>query len=305
MRLARLTYVSLILFAACGGDDSSKADAADNGFVTPAVALKANMEVSSDNWMEIGPADLSCLGMPSSDVATGDAVTLNTKVSDFQSGNAVPGAMVKAFHDIDFTAPFDTKMSDTNAMVSVMIPAGTKRYGFQMTSSSSLPTFLLNQYVDPTKVTGGVTTDPTKIQTVSMVTAATLNALIGQTRMVGTGVVAGALRDCQHHEMSGFIATVSSTKGSATPIGGGEAYYFDPAVGLPVRHNQAAFGSADGLFMIIQLPATAPQGYVQMWGFPTDADVAKGMAGLKLIAELQVPIIADNVITGSYEPVRQ
>jgi len=299
----RLTFVSLCFLIACGGDDAGHADAADNGFATPTVSLRANMEVSSDNWSEIGPADLSCLGMASSDVATAAEVTLNTKVNDFQSGNAVPGASVKAFKDIDYTTPFDTKMSDTNAMVSVTIPAGTKRYGFQMTSSSSLPTFLLNQYVDPTKVTGGVTTDPSKIQTVSMVTAATLNALIGQTRMVGTGVVAGALRDCQNHEVSGFIATVSSTKGTATPLG--EAYYFDPAVGLPVRHHQASVASADGLFMIIQLPATNPQGYVQMWGFPTEADIAKGMAGLKLIAELQVPIIADNVITGSYEPLRQ
>ena len=45
-------------------------------------------------------------------------------------------------------------------------------------------------------------------------------------------------------------------------------------------------------------------GYVQAWGFPTDADKDMGKAGLKLIAELQVPILMDTVITGSYEPKR-
>ena len=49
---------------------------------------------------------------------------------------------------------------------------------------------------------------------------------------------------------------------------------------------------------------TSPMGYVQMWGFPTAADMAMGKAGLKLIAELQVPLLSDTVITGSYEPLR-
>lgn len=304
MRLALALCPSLFLVVACGGEPEMP-DAPDNGFATPTVTLKANMEVMTDVWMEVGPADLSCLGTPSSDVATATMVTLNTKVTDFQSGNAVPSAMVTAFQGQNYTQPFAMATSDTMANVSLDIPAGTKRYGFQMMGTGILPTFLLNQIVDPAQVMNMMTTDPSRIQSVSMVTAATLNALIGQTRIPGTGVVAGALRDCQLREMSGFIATMSSTQGTASPFMGGETYYFDPAVGLPVRHNQQQFASADGLYMIIQLPATNPTGYVQMWGFPTDADLAKGMSGLKLIAELQVPVLADAVITGSYEPLRQ
>jgi hypothetical protein len=303
------TIVSLSLapVVACGGDDSSTPDAEDeSGFTTPTVTLKANMEVSEDNWSEIGAADLSCLNMASSDVATASAITLNTKVTDFQSGNAVPSAMVTAFKNQDYMTVFDTKTSDAStAEVSISIPAGTKRYGFRMTSGSALPTLLLNQYVDPAKVTNMVTTDPSKIQSVSNATAALLPALIGQTRTPGTGVIAGALRDCQRHEISGYIAAVSSTSGTATPIAGAQAYYFSDSVGLPQHHREAPYASKDGLFMVIQLPAGTPTGYVQMWGFPTDADLAMGKAGMKLIAELQVPVIADTVITGSYEPIRQ
>jgi hypothetical protein len=302
-----LASLSLAPLAACGGDDSTPdaMEEDDSGFTTPTVTLKANKEISDDNWMEVGDADLTCLNMASSDVATAGAVTLNTKVTDFQSGNAVPSATVVAFKGQDQAMMFDTKTSDAStADVSLTIPAGVKRYGFKMTSDSALPTLLLNQYVDPTKVTNGMTTDPSKIQSVSKATAALLPALIGQTRTEGTGVVAGALRDCQGREISGFIAAVSSTSGTVTPITGAQAYYFSDSVGLPQHHREAPYAAKDGLFMIIQLPATLGTGYVQMWGFPTAADLAMGKPGLKLIAELQVPLIADTVITGSYEPLR-
>jgi hypothetical protein len=303
MRLVAFFTISSLSLVACGGDDGgSMPDASvDIGFNTPTVTLKANMEVSEDNWMEIGPADFSCLNTASNDEASTVEVTLMTKVNDFQSGNAVPGATVTAFHNQDINTPFSTATSDSSANVTLMIPSGTKRFGYKMTSMSALPTLLLNQTLSspsqPTQTAGA-------IRSVSNATAATLPALIGQTRTVGTGVVAGALRDCQEREVSGFIATLSSTKGTAATVNGADTYYFDSAVGLPVHHNRQKHASEDGLFMIIEIPSANPKGYVQMWGFPTDADLAMGMAGMKLLAELEVPVLADTVITGSYEPLR-
>ena len=55
--------------------------------------------------------------------------------------------------------------------------------------------------------------------------------------------------------------------------------------------------------MVIQLPATQ-SAYVQMWGYKTDADAMAG-GEMTLLAELPVPVLADTVITGSYEPLRQ
>lgn len=317
MRLALSFTLASLSVAACGGDDgNSMPDAADNGFNPPTVTLKANKEItgSDGEWEELGDADLSCLGTASSDAATTTAITLNLIVTDFQSDQAVPNATVKVFPNQMDSAPFATQTADTDAHLTVMIPAGTKRFGYKMESMNALPTFLLNQKLDDPTLTpqppgtcmDGTNTVPCRdeIQSVSNATAATLPALIGQTRIVGTGVVAGALRDCQNHEISGFIATMSSTPTTATPLMGSEAYYFDPSVSLPVNHRRAQFGSADGLFMIIQVPTTNPMGYVQMWGYPTAGDMAMGMSGLKLIAELSVPVFADTVITGSYEPLR-
>jgi hypothetical protein len=290
------TLISLIAAAACGGSDPAP-DAPENGFNPPTAVLKANIEVTDNNWMEIGDANLTCLNTPNADQATAQEVMLDTTVKDFQNGTVVPNAMVTAFNGIDYMTPFVMGTSDaTTGKVTLAIPMGTKRFGFKMTGEF-MTTFLLNQTIKPDLAAQALT-----IQSVSNSTAATLPALIGQTRTPGTGVIAGALRDCAGHEMSNFVATVSSTQGTATPIGGADSFYFSPTVGLPQHHNAQPSASGDGLFMVIQIPPT-DTAYVQMWGFPTNADLASN--NMKLIAELKVPALADAVITGSYEPLRQ
>jgi hypothetical protein len=303
----RLLLIASVCAACGGGSTSPQLDAfepIDIGFNKPTKSLKAN-----NDGTEIGAADLSCLNTPTSDMPTSVSVTLNTLIKDFQSKNPVPGTHVIVFDGIDYANPFDMQVADTKGDATFTIPAGHKRFGFKMTEDTAhtvLPTFLLNQYVDPATAIQppGSDTDDSKrmdVQSVSNSTAATLPALIGEQRVVGTGVLAGALRDCQHREISNFIATVSSTSQTATPISGASAYYFTASVDLPQHHMQQESASADGLFMVIQIPA-APTAYVQMWGFPTDGDMAAD--NLKLIDELQVPVLADTVITGSYEPLR-
>ncbi|MGN6109160.1 MAG: hypothetical protein ACTHU0_28905 [Kofleriaceae bacterium] len=292
------TLSSLIALAACGDDGNSNppVDAPkDTGFNKPTATLKANQETGG-TWMEVGPADLtSCAN--AADLPSTVAIELKTTVKDFQTNNLVPNTTVTAFPNSDINSPFDTKTADANAELTIDIPVGTKRFGYKMTNAASLDTLLLNQTVRPDVAMQMVSA----IQSVSKTTAQTLPSFVGVTRTSGTGVLAGAMRDCQGREVSNFIATVSSTKGTVTQLEGADTYYFSSAVGLPVRHAQKASASEDGLFMVIELPPTA-SAYVQVWGFPTDADLAAG--DLKLIAELPTAVIADTVITGSYEPLR-
>ncbi|HWU86102.1 MAG TPA: hypothetical protein VN253_02460 [Kofleriaceae bacterium] len=301
MKLRSFLTLTSLLAAACGDDGGTTPampDAPrDIGFTKPTAALKANKETAPNTWTELGPADLSCLGMPASDLPTTVAVALTTKVRDFQSNNPVPNAAVTVFRDQDVGSPVDTKTADGNADVTVTIPVGTKRFGFKMTEASALDTLLLNQRVEP----GQMAQMLPAIQSVSKTTATLLPALIGSMRTAGTGVLAGAMYDCQRREISNFIATVSSTRGSVTHLAGADTYYFLPDVGLPAKHNQHASATSDGLFMVIEL-AAAPAAFVQVWGYPTDADLAGD--NLKLIAELPTPVISDTVITGSLEPLR-
>ena len=300
MRLPILA--SLLVAAACGGSETSSPDAppaVSHGFDKPAAALKANNEMSPDNWVELGPANLDCLGTAANDPATTLVVNLSSKVKDFQSGSAVPGAVVSAFPNQSISTPFPGApwTADGNADVTIMIPQGTKRFGYKMTHPDALDTLLLNQTVQPSMANQTLEA----IQTVSKTTAQTLPALIDVSRTGGTGVLAGSVRDCSGNEMSNFIATVSSTKGTATHLAGADTYYFSASVGLPVRHSQQAAASKDGLFMVIELGA-APTAFVQIWGYKNDADLASDT--LSLIGELETQVIADTVITGSYEPLR-
>jgi hypothetical protein len=287
-----------IALAACGSSSNNSTDAAgsdDVGFNKPKMAVHANTEGSDGTYTDVGPADLSCLGTASTDTTTTVAVTLATIVKDFQNQTAIPSAMVTAFAGINVTSPFDTQTADANGNVTVTIPVGTMRFGFDMNATNQFPTLLLNQKVDPS--TASQTLD--EIQSVSAATAATLSALIGEARVTGTGVVAGAVRDCQAREMSNFVVTVSSTPATATPIVGAQAYYFVNS--LPARHNVLDSAGQDALFMVIQLPVAATA-YVQAWGYTTDAAVGGDMT---LLSQLQAPVLADTVVTGSFEPVRQ
>jgi hypothetical protein len=297
MRIA-LSF-TLISLAACGGSGNDSVDAPpkDIGFSNPVAPLMANREISEDNWEEIGPADLACLGTPAADPPTTVAVALSTVVRDFQSDNLVPNSNITVFRGQNLTDVFDTKTSDGTAAVTIDIPTGVTRFGYKMTSDNALDTLLLNQKVEPSNPTQ----TEASIKSVSKTTAQTMPALIGVSRTPGTGVLAGAMYDCADRQISNFIATVSSTSGTVTHLPGADAYYFDPTTPLPVRHTVRGSASSNGLFMVIELPV-APTAYVQVWGFPTDADLASGE--LKLIAELQAPVIADTVITGSYEPLR-
>jgi hypothetical protein len=307
---------------ACGGSgDTPPVAATDFGFNKPDASLKANMDMGDDNWVEVGPADFSCLNTPASDLPTTVAVTLQTEVRDFQSDNLVPGAMINVFHGQDESMQFDSQVADDGAQVAFTIPIGTTRFGYKMIDPESLDTLLLNQKVDPNEPlqTEG------NIRSVSKSTAATLPALIGISRTPGTGVLAGAMRDCQDREVSGFIAAVSTTSGvAASPgahadvleyvdggkVSGADTYYFSSSVGLPVRHRKVlasgeisgkSQGSEDGLFMVVEL-ASAPDAFVQVWGYLDDAALAADE--LTLVAELHTESIPDTVITGSYEPLR-
>jgi len=299
-----LSLTAAISSGACGDDGTQMpVDAAikDIGFTKPTATLKANMETAPDTWMEIGPANLACLNTPNADVATANLIVVDTKVEDFQSGNLVPNTTVTVFANQDSASPFPGGpyvSSSTGATLSVMIPAGTKRFGYKMKNDNALDTLLLNQTLESPTLTPQMVG---KIQSVSTATGATLPALIGVSRTPGTGVLAGAVRDCSKKEMSNFIATVSSTPNTTTHLDGVDTYYFSSSVGLPVRHSQQDLSSKDGLFMAIEMAPT-PTAYVQVWGYPTQADLDAD--NLKLIAQLQTQVVADTVITGSYEPLR-
>lgn len=320
MRLRLRTGLGLLAFVlapACGGSsnnnnvDAGPPDAGpptNIGFTLPTKATHANMQATDKTWTDLGLADWSCLGTKSTDAPLQANVTLTAQVVDFMNmQNGVPNAMVTAFDDINYTAPFAMQTADGSGKFTMTIPAGKTRVGFKVHADGYMDTFLLNQYWAPTS-----TTDTLNIGDISSGLATALPAFIDFERVSGTGVLAGAMRDCMHHEVSNAIATVSSVSMMPTHLQGtvggtpviASTFYFNTSTGLPAKHKDKQATDPDGLFTIFNLPPITGTAYMQVWGFKTDADVAKGMDGLSLLAELPSPVLADNVITGSIEPYR-
>lgn len=288
VRLAFVPGALSLALAACGGGGGGP----DAPAGIPLQAWSESGDVFTEEVL-----DTSCFNTPTSDQARTEEITLNTTVVDFQTDALLPNATVTAFDGIDYQNPFFTGTSDASGAISVTLPAGgTARFGFKMVEDSSYDTFLLNQYVQPS---GSPQTSPSSIAAVSFGTGAALPALVGISRTPGTGVLAGALRDCQHHELSNFTATVSSVSGQKMPLAGSRAFYFQN--GLPARNTVVPVANKDGLFALLELPP-AGTAYVQMWGYLNQADANAGVE--TLLSELPVPIIADNMVTGSYELAR-
>jgi len=294
---AWLLVLGVGLALGCGGGGETP----PTGFEDPDTFMKAYNEVDGV-WTEVGTADWSCLNTASADVATSVEITLTGEVNDFQTGNDVPGEDVDAFQNVDWESPFDQTVTDDDAgMYTVTVPVGTKRFGFKMTGEGTMDTFLLNQYIEP-----DVAEQTLDIDSVSELTANALPAFIGVTRTVGLGIVAGAMRDCNDHEVYGAIATVSSVQGEPEHLEGSDqtgTYYFSAgSTSLPVRNGQQAYTNFDGLFMVIELPpATTPQ-WLQVWGFLDQEGLDSG--DLTLIAEIPTPVLADTAVTFSIEPLR-
>lgn len=286
--------------AACGGgggdDDNQAVDAAtlpNEGFVPPDHVTMANMDE-----VEVGPANWDCLNTANPDLPTSVEITLTGVLNDFQTtANEIRDATVSVFPTSDYQNPVDTSgPTDNSGAFELTLPAGTARWGFKVTAPDYMDTFLLNQYFTPDQAA-----QTQNISAISEGVATALPAIIGLTRIPGSGVLAGAMRDCDDNEVSYAVATVSATSGEADHLDGAVTYYLDTGAGLPVRHDQLNRTDTIGTFAVFQLPVTASS-YIQVWGFVDDADLADGE--MTLLAELESPVVGDTVITGSIEPLR-
>src|SRR5262249_35062341 len=140
-------------------------------------------------------ADFSCLGH-FMDPAGGTATfTVNGKVTDFQTKNPVPMAVIKDYPDIAALLadqPFDTKTCDANGQFTgLMVPAGHYRMQFKISAPpDQIDTYEVNIPIDP------MSTTPIERNSVSHFTATALPGLVGVDYDASKAVVAGGVRDC-------------------------------------------------------------------------------------------------------------
>ena len=261
------------------------------GFVFPNQPVAAWTETSPGTFAA-ATLDLSCLGVARVDPALGQQATVSATVRDFQSGNTLPGAPVTAFGGTSVSMVLASATADGGGVATLTIPQGTKRFGYKTEGASSRPTFTHDQLLASTSASVTITS-------VSNATVQTLPALVGVSATVDGSLLLGTITDCQGHLLSNAIATVSGVPGMAMHLPGIDTYYVSESVGLPVRHSQLAATSKNGMFMVIELPAT-PNAVIQVWGFRNAADLQT--ANLRILAELIVPVQTRSALVTRHDP---
>lgn len=300
------------LFAACGDDDTNVTPDAGMAkcnevggeacFVEPTEALRATDGYTAGQPNLVDP-DFNC-GAPMIQTST-MPIVVSGVIEDFQNGGDQPVGLgtIEAFTGLDFTTPFAMDTADIDGNFEITLPAGAlSRMNWRMKGDGWLDTYALNISLDITQAAvtesrGAVSED----------TAGALPAFIGVTRTAGLGVLAGVAMDCAGNELSNAIATISTTSsaGGAEPahVAGAQTYYFSCCdTELPARRNLYPDSTANGLFVIIEIPPTAAGEtyYLQTWGFKTAADLAAGT--LTLLSEIESPVFADSVISVDMSP---
>lgn len=238
------------------------------------------------------------------------AFTISGRVGDFVTNDSVSGATVDVFSDLDYLgAPLASATSDATGMYTLMVPSGTRGpLSWRVRAAGTLDTYLVN---DTVNLTGAAVMNSNR-NSVDNGTASLLATLLGQSRRMGTGIIAGNAIDCQRRDLIGAIATISSTSSRMTNarptfVPSAQVYYFSPTPQLPARRTAFSSTSSNGLYLALQIPppATATTTYyAQVWGFRTTAAVAMGAAGLSLLSEVPVRVPADVLITVNNEPLR-
>ncbi len=266
------------------------------GFIAPNETLVAYKEIEGV-WTEIGPANYDCLETPSTDEPTTVPVALTGRSSDWQTGDAVLAAEIAFFDYPDLGVPLVTVTTDSNGEYSVSLPAGTGRLAVRASHDEFHAMTTINAALAPDA--------PEQTLDVNIVSPLTLNALpafIGVMRTPGLALGVGTTLDCDGNHVGGAIATVSSSSGTPAHREGATTYYFSAgSTSLPVRHSQASATNKDGMFMTIEV-APRDSAFVQVWGFPTPADLATG--NLVLLCELTAPLTADALFDARCEPRR-
>ena len=299
--------------AACsGGDDAAALDAAaldaaldgrpesNGGFVTPFAVTKANTK-SGGVWTEVGDADWSCLGAPSTDQPSTGTIAIAGRITDFQTGNGVGDASITAWGTSPLMMLGTASSSNVAAtrgdfsMTLGMLPSGTRRYGFTLIAVDHVSTVVLGRYYAP----ANAATDT--VAMISQATALALPAFIGLARDPTKAVYIGEMRDCQGRAVSNAVAGVSFVPSTFTNAGGETFYFSAGSTSLPVRHTVEPLMNNDGQFTIVNV-APGSTLFVQVWGFRSLAELNAGT--LTLLGEIAAPSQPDQYVSLRLDPRR-
>jgi hypothetical protein len=240
---------------------------------------------------DLAPVALGCgpLEITSSTAPT----TYTGNVGFFGSGDPIADAEIVLYDSAAFDTPIATATSAADATYSLTYPAGTPDLLWgSVGGPGALTTY--RHALRPDWSLGDVADYNLRIFTPENIEGAAV--LVEERWDETTAVAAGFALDCDLRVVQHAAVTLSSTSGSRTFVDGASVYYGAPgAVAIAVSPEERGDTNDNGIFAVFRIPPGDGL-YLQTWGFPDEAAMAEGEAGLVLVGEAPVHGVADSVI---------
>jgi hypothetical protein len=230
-----------LLFLVCGCGSPVKMVAGQ-----PAAFVQSDTQ----NAATMAPANFGCLGTHVDPAAPTAATPLMVHVKDFEKKTAVMGATVEVYLSLAkfnaHTPDATSAVTDANGMAALMVPPGSYRVIFRTTVdpsvSATVETIEFNRaYNDPERYS------------VSEATKGTIQAVLSLFPDDTQGVVAGAVRDCDDHDVGGVVFETASS-GGAFDNATNTFYFVDVTKDSTVPVRAQKWTSGDGVFASLNVP---------------------------------------------------
>lgn len=297
MRLIGIGFAALMLVA-CGGGGTPAQE--DGGLPPPLTGTAAAPAI----------ADFSCVGTSTDcDLPLYDGIlcppaagfNVSGIVEDFQSKEVITTAIgptavatvtvykttADVLSDTPLAGPVQT---GTDGKYTVTIPESVTRVIFKTVMDDAKDTYEFGQMVKPDQFDNDR-------YSVSNATGDFINAWVGVAFDTSKGAVAGALRDCQGHEVANAIGKALDASG-ADVVPESQIFYFSDAAGLPVKRSKRTYSDYDGRMLFLNVPPTTGGVTIQAW---VNQD-AVGEAEF-LVSENLVPVMANAIVITDLDPL--
>jgi hypothetical protein len=273
--------IALLVLAACT-DDSPAADpyqciAAGGGgcFQLPSTRVQAAADDGTlyDPVLDCAKYEPSALG----------PLTLQGESIDMFSGEPLPTVRVEMFSDVALSARLADVTSESDGHFTTDIASTPSLVFVRTTADGQHPVVRFYRRIDTSFVDAFDVESTTKAELSSQLMTAGDQYLPGKSQLVGD------VADCAGNHLMNVIANIAPStgkNGSRLFEPGVRTYYMSDFDRRWLRRTQGSQTTPKGAFLATNL---APgHHFVQIWGFPTDADLVLGSPGLKLLSEDEI-----------------
>lgn len=277
--------LGLVVLVGCS-DEPAKTCEKNGGsgcFTLPTAAMVAHTSATAT-----APPALGC--GPLVPYTSTFQVTLNGSVVDYaMSTKGIASATLSLFASDDFATPIAMTTTAPNGTFSIHVPPATPDILFATISATGY----VDLYYSNLRPNLMMALDTGVV--LATATPDFLDQLYGLVRSKQDPMrasLAVAVEDCQRHPIEHAIAVISPMSGKRAFFDGAQVFYTAAGMyAVPELQSVQADTNDNGDVAALNIPADHPS-FLQIWGFPDDAAVAKHEAGLALVAEYPLAVSA-------------